>query len=168
MKDHYSMFAAYNRWANEILYDASSKLTDQQRREERGAFFGSIHATLNHILVGDTIWMNRFRSLATEIQSLDAILQEEFNALLEARQQMDGEIIDYVSGLNDEDFTANFTYRTIVNPANITQPLSPALAHFFNHQTHHRGQLHCLLTQIAGDAPSLDLLYYLRERDANE
>ena len=163
MKEHYLMFAAYNVWANDILYNAVAKLSDEQYRKDCGAFFGSVHGTLNHLLVGDIIWMHRFDGKGEPLKVLDMILHEDFDALLAARKIMDERIIDYAHSLDEATLAASFSYRTIVNPEEITQPLSPALAQFFNHQTHHRGQVHSLLTRLAGEAPSLDLLYYLRE-----
>jgi uncharacterized damage-inducible protein DinB len=76
---------------------------------------------------------------------------------------MDKRIIRFIENMNDEDFASDFTYQAIVDPATLTQQYAPALAHFFNHQTHHRGQAHTLLSQLTGNAPSLDLIYYLRD-----
>jgi len=163
MKDHYLMFAHYNQWANRLLYTAAAQLSDDQYREDLGAFFKSVHGTLNHLLVGDTIWTNRFDGKGETPKDLNSIAHDSFDALSRARKAMDERILDYVKSLDEQALKADLIYRTIVNPENITQPLSPALAQFFNHQTHHRGQVHALLTRLTGEAPSLDLLYYLRE-----
>lgn len=164
MKNHYLMFAAYNKWGNDILYDAVAKLSDEQYRKDCGAFFGSVHNTLNHILVGDTVWMSRFQRTATNLKSLNANLHEDFDELIIARNAMDVQISEFAKNLSEDDLASNFTYQTIVDPEIVTQPLAPALAHFFNHQTHHRGQVHCLLSQLTGDAPPLDLIYFQREK----
>ena len=134
-------------------------------RKNRGAFFGSLHGTLNHLVVADLIWMHRFTGTGPYPTKLDQILHDDFDALLAARRTEDQRIIGYVEGLSEADITASFSYRTIVNPKDMTQPRSRALAHFFNHQTHHRGQAHALVTQSAGNdaMPSLDLIIFQRE-----
>ncbi|MEJ8573355.1 DinB family protein [Microbaculum marinum] len=163
MKSHFQMMAGYNGWANERLYAAAAALPDEAYRRECGAFFGSLHRTLNHILVGDRIWMRRFTGTGDAPAKLDVILYDDFSDLLEARRTEDARIADYVDSLSEEQTSGMFTYRTISNPTDITQPLAPALIHFFNHQTHHRGQAHCLLTQLSGTAPSFDLIVFQRE-----
>jgi uncharacterized damage-inducible protein DinB len=164
MKQHFSMFALYNRWANERIYEAAAKLDDADYRADLGAFFSSIQGTLNHLLVADRIWMHRFTNEGPLPTRLDEILFENHADLTFARQDEDERIIDYVEELTEGALADSITYRTITKPADITQPLSPALAHFFNHQTHHRGQAHALLTRIGGRdaAPSLDLILFQR------
>jgi uncharacterized damage-inducible protein DinB len=165
MPHRYTMFAGYNAWANERIYEAAGKLSDADYRADRGAFFKSVHGTLNHLLVADRIWMRRFTGEGSSPTRLDQILFEDFSDLRDARSAEDKRIVDYTSGLTDADLGGLFRYRTVTNPVNIEQPLSPALDHFFNHQTHHRGQLHALLTAMTGNAttPSLDLIIYQRE-----
>ncbi|MCP4383750.1 MAG: damage-inducible protein DinB [Hyphomicrobiales bacterium] len=165
MKSHYRMFAHYNQWANRRLYEAAGGLADADYRADRGAFFGSLHGTLNHLLVADRIWMARFTNDKSAPTKLDAVVHDQFEELRAARNAEDNRIMTYVDGLTDADLVAMLTYRTITSPRDISQPLAPALAHFFNHQTHHRGQAHCLMTQIAGNdaMPPLDLLYFQRE-----
>ena len=165
MTERYRMFAAYNAWANERLYLAAAQLSDADYRADRGAFFKSVHGTLNHLLVGDLIWMRRFTDVGDAPDRLDAVLYEDFEELREARRAEDLRISRYVSDLNEKKLDGEFTYRAVANPATITQKLAPALDHFFNHQTHHRGQAHCLLTAIGGRnfAPSFDLLVFQRE-----
>jgi uncharacterized damage-inducible protein DinB len=162
MKTHFVMFSRYNAWANERLYDATAKLSDADYRADRGAFFKSMHGTLNHLLVGDRIWMHRFTGTEPTSDKLDSILYEDFSALREARRNEDARINRFVDGLSTADLDGNIRYRTITNPQDIEQPLAPALDHFFNHQTHHRGQAHGLLTAITGDAPSFDLIIFQR------
>jgi uncharacterized damage-inducible protein DinB len=165
MKPHFLMLAAYNRWANERLYEAAGTLPDADYRAERGAFFGSLHGTLNHLLVGDRIWMGRFTGQASGHTRLDEIAYDGLPALAAARRDEDERIIAYVDSLTEAEIAAPFTYRTIASPADVTQPRRSALSHFFNHQTHHRGQAHCLLT-IVGErdaAPPLDLILFQRQ-----
>ena len=158
------MFAAYNAWANARLYSAAAALSDAQYREDRGAFFKSVHGTLNHILTGDRIWMKRFTGQGEHPDRLDAILFEGFEELREARLAEDARIQAFAASLTPERLAGSFRYETIETPKQkIELLLSPALDHFFNHQTHHRGQAHSLLTQLTGSAPSLDLMHYLRE-----
>ena len=157
------MFAGYNAWANERLYGAAAKLDDADYRADRGAFFKSVHGTLNHLLVADRIWMRRFTGDGEVAKSLDAILHEDFSELRAARRAEDERIIRYANSLTDADLAGWFRYRTIVNPVEIEQTLTHALDHFFNHQTHHRGQAHALLTAITGDAPSFDMIIFQRE-----
>lgn len=163
MKPQFEMLAGYNRWANGQLYAAAGELGETDYRADRGAFFRSMHGTLNHILAADRIWMRRFTGRGEAPDRLDAILFEGRGELAQARQAEDERILAYVEGLCESAFEGTFHYRTISNPRDISQPLAPALIHFFNHQTHHRGQAHCLLTQIAGRAPSLDLILFQRE-----
>lgn len=165
MTERYRMFAAYNAWANDRLYQAAAKLSDVDYRADRGAFFKSVHGTLNHLLVADHLWMRRFTGSGEVPSRLDAILYEDFSELREARRAEDARISRYAGGLDEATLALEFSYRTVTNPMTVTQPLAPALDHFFNHQTHHRGQAHCLLTMIAGRdaAPSFDLIYFQRE-----
>ncbi|QFU15560.1 DinB family protein [Microvirga thermotolerans] len=162
MKQHIVMLAAYNAWCNQRLYDAAAELPDADYRADRGAFFKSIHGTLNHLLVADRIWMRRFTGQGEAPARLDAILFEDLGSLRDARWKEDERIMSYAEGLTEADLAGRIRYRTLTNPADIEQPLAPALLHFFNHQTHHRGQVHALLTGLGRDAPSLDLILFQR------
>jgi len=165
MKSRYQMFAGYNAWCNERLYDAAAAVSDTDYRADRGAFFKSLHGTLNHLLVGDRIWMRRFTGAGEQPPGLDAILYDDFSALRAARRVQDTLISRYIDGLSEGDLASVLRYRTVVNPQTIEQALSPALDHFFNHQTHHRGQAHALLSSIVGNdkTPSFDLIIYQRQ-----
>ncbi len=162
MHDHYTMFASYNAWANARVYDAAAALTDADYRADRGVFFRSMHGTLNHLLATDRIWMQRFTGQGEAPDRLDAILFVDFAALHAARQAEDARIIRYVAGLNEDQLAGVIRYRRVSTPEPQVQALAPALAHWFNHQTHHRGQAHAILTGLTGAAPELDLLYYQR------
>jgi uncharacterized damage-inducible protein DinB len=163
MRSLFQMFAGYNAWANQRLYAAASQLADADYRADHGAFFKSVHGTLNHLLVGDRIWMRRLTGEGDAPARLDAILFEALAPLRAAREAEDARIVAFVEGLRDEELTRKVRYTTISRPAAIEQELGYALPHVFNHQTHHRGQVHALLTRITGDAPSLDLILYQRE-----
>lgn len=164
MQHRYSRLALYNSWANRRLFDAAASVSDADYRADRGAFFKSLHGTLNHLLVGDRIWMRRFTGEGEAPTRLDAILYEDFQDLRRAREIEDRRIEAFADGLDPKALNASFSYSTISSPAKVEQVLSEALDHFFNHQTHHRGQAHCLLTAITGRAPSLDLVILQREQ----
>lgn len=163
MKAMMEMLAGYNRWANRRLYAAAAELAEADYRADHGAFFGSVHGTLNHILAGDRIWLRRMTGGGPVPARLDDILYDRWEDLRTAREAEDARIVDYVSSLAEDDLSGTITYRTISSPADMEQPLLPVLINFFNHQTHHRGQAHGLLTRITNRAPSLDLLMYQRE-----
>jgi uncharacterized damage-inducible protein DinB len=165
MLARYRMFAGYNAWCNGRLYGAAAQVSDADYRVDRGAFFKSLHGTLNHLLVGDRIWMRRFTGQGEVSPSLDAILYDNFAQLRAARRTEDERISNYIGTLSGDDLAKTIQYRTVVNPQNIEQMLAPALDHFFNHQTHHRGQAHALLSAIMGNelTPSFDLIIYQRQ-----
>jgi uncharacterized damage-inducible protein DinB len=156
------MFGRYNAWANNRLYDAAARLSTEQYRADRGAFFKSVHGTLNHLLVTDRVWMQRFTGEGDAPNRLDTILFETFEALRAAREAEDRRIIDFVDGLDEGRIAGSIKYRRVSSPEEFEQQLAPALAHWFNHQAHHRGQIHALLTGLVGQAPELDLLIFQR------
>jgi uncharacterized damage-inducible protein DinB len=162
MHAHYRTFARYKQWANGRLYEAAARLSDAEYRADRGAFFKSMHGTLNHLLATDRIWMQRFTGQGEAPARLDAILHERFDALSAAREAEDRRIVDYIDGLDDRRLAGTIRYRRVSSPEEFEQALAPALAHWFNHQTHHRGQAHAILTGLGKAAPELDLLYFQR------
>lgn len=157
----WSQFARYNRLANEILYAACAALPDEVRQRDLGAFFRSVHGTLNHLLLGDRIWMTRLAGGEHSSTALDALLFEDFAALRQARAAMDRRIEGFFAAL-----PAGFLASTLryVNNAGVpsADPASVIVPHFFNHQTHHRAQVHTLLTQLGRPGPVLDLHRVLR------
>ena len=162
MKKHFEMMAAYNRWANAILYDAAAELSHEEYARDVGAFFKSMMGTINHILVADRIWMKRFTGEGEAPVSLDTVLHAALPALRLAREAEDKRIIQWIGGLNKEALEGRFTYMTVVNPKTVSQRLAPALGHFFNHQAHHRGHAHMILSVLGRTPPSLDLIYFHR------
>jgi uncharacterized damage-inducible protein DinB len=163
MKAHFQRMAAYNRWANERLYEAAGKLSPAALAEARSGFFPSILKTLNHILVGDTLWMGRLDGAGSPaVNRLDQILHTDFAALKAARAAMDDRIIAFVDGLPPQRLGEDLIYRTTSGEGMVTR-VGQVLAHFFNHQTHHRGQAHAMLSSTDVAPPSLDLLYFLRD-----
>jgi uncharacterized damage-inducible protein DinB len=161
MTQRWTLYARYNRLANETLFAACAALPDEEYRRDLGAFFGSIHGTLNHLLLGDRIWMTRFEGGAHPSTGLDAILFDGFEPLREARARMDRRIEDFFVQAPPDLHTRTVRY---VNNAGIhtEDPLDVILPHFFNHQTHHRAQVHTLLSQLGHDPPVLDLHRVLR------
>ncbi len=168
MKAHFETFARFNAWANHRLYGAAAGLHAEEYRADRGVFFRSMHGTLNHLLVTDRIWMQRITGTGDAPDRLDAILFEEFDALRAAREAEDRRIVAHIEALDAAAFDGVIRYRRVSTPDVYEQPLAPALAHLFNHQTHHRGQAHAILTGLGREAPELDLLYYQRLRDAGK
>ena len=159
---HYQMFGHYNAWANGRLYEAAAALSTEQYRADRGAFFKSVHGTLNHLLVTDHVWMHRFTGEGVAPERLDAILFENFTELRAAREAEDRRIVDFVDRLDDARIAGTIKYRRVSTPEQFEQQMAPALAHWFNHQTHHRGQVHAILTGLVGKALEFDLLIFQR------
>ena len=163
LKAHLEMMAAYNVWANRRLYAAAADLPDAAYRQPTGVFFGSLHGTLNHLLVADRIWMRRLTGHGEAPTRLDAILFDQLDALRAARESEDARICKYVASLSENDLDATFEYTTTRGQPQ-SQPRWQTLAHLFNHQTHHRGQAHASLTRLGvTEPPSLDLLIMQRE-----
>jgi uncharacterized damage-inducible protein DinB len=160
LKAHFDQLAAYNRWANQRIYADVASLPDEVRKRPAGLFFGSVHATLNHLLVTDYIWMRRFTGEGPQPERLNQILHEDFSDLRAAREHQDDRIFDFVTGLEAYDRVLSYQNSS---GKTFQQALAPALTHFFNHQTHHRGQVHAGLT-IAGirEPAPLDLLVLQR------
>ena len=159
---YFHRFGRYNAWANRRLYEACAALSAPDYRANRPSFFGSIHATLNHILVGDRVWMGRLEGVPSGIERLDQILYDEFTHLKAARESEDARILRFVSRLGEEAIAGTLRYRNMAGEAQET-PLPWVLAHFFNHQTHHRGQVHGMLSGTPVAPPPLDLIYFLRQ-----
>ena len=159
---YFHRFGRYNAWANRRLYEACAALNPTDYRAPRPSFFGSIHATLNHILVGDRVWMGRLEGAPGGIERLDQVLYDEFSDLRAARESEDARILGFVSGLGEEAIAGTLRYRNMAGEAQET-PLAWTLAHFFNHQTHHRGQVHGMLSGTPVAPPPLDLIYFLRQ-----
>ena len=158
--DYARTMAAYNKWQNDSLYAAAGTLDDAARKQDRGAFFGSIHATLNHLLWGNRMWMSRFTDSPKPAQpNIPASVDEggEWAALVEQRLEMDEKIIDWAAGLTDEVLAGDLSWFSGAIQADVTKPLGLLVTHFFNHQTHHRGQITTLLAQTGLDIGVTDL-----------
>jgi uncharacterized damage-inducible protein DinB len=156
----FASLAAYNKWANRRLYEACGRLDEADYRAPRPSFFGSIHATLNHILVGDRIWLARLEGRQSGIKALDQILYADFAELSVARAAEDERVERIVAAIAAPALEQPFAYRNMAGEAK-SFPLGDVLMHIFNHQTHHRGQVHGLLSATAVPPPSLDLIVFL-------
>jgi uncharacterized damage-inducible protein DinB len=153
---HFQMLATYNRIANERIYEACAALHDEDYRKARAGSFGSIAALLNHILLGDRIWMARFEGGGTTTPPLDTTLFDDFASLRTARREEDVRIESFFQQLQPADFLRTMSY--VNNKGRQYEEAAPvAFAHFFNHQTHHRGQVHVMLSETAVQPLSLDL-----------
>ncbi|WP_414530248.1 DinB family protein [Nodularia chucula] len=154
--EHFQMLAQYNTLANRRLYDVCSLLSDVELKQTRPAFFKSIHGTLNHILVGDRIWMGRFTGTQISSLGLNAILYDQFEDLNTARVLEDERIEVFIKNLDDDFLKGKIIYKNTQGKV-YHDPVNLLLAHFFNHQTHHRGQIHDMLTQTKIAPPVLDM-----------
>ena len=163
--------ARYNRWMNDSLYGVVATLSDELRKRDLGAFFKSIHGTLNHILLADRVWLSRFQGvpapegfMAPGIRSLDQELYADFDDLRRERRLTDEELAAWVATLTHERLAAPLVF--VRRGQKLESPLWGVVAHLFNHQTHHRGQLTTLLTQQGYDPGVTDLFAMLREEAA--
>ena len=152
------LLARYNRWINERLYGVCARLSDEERRRDRGAFFRSIHGTLNHLLLADKVWLGRFEADPFTVSRLDDELHAEFDALHADRMKTDARIEDWAARQTGDSLAGVLEYVSIVNPEPRRYPMWLAATHFFNHQTHHRGQLTTLLSQCGVDYGVTDLI----------
>lgn len=165
MKAYFENFARYNQWANETLYSAMTELPDQELKQDLKGFFGSPLGTLNHILVGDLIWMRRIDHQDPQLDRLDLQLHDGLNDLAAARRDADARLIRLTENLTPDDLNATLVYRNVAGE-DCADALVGILAHIFNHQTHHRGQCHHMLSQLGRTPPPLDMIYYLRAQSS--
>jgi uncharacterized damage-inducible protein DinB len=161
--DYARVMAKYNTWMNERLYGLCADIPDAERKRDAGAFFKSIHGTLNHLLLGDRVWMGRFLAKPFTPKSLAEELYADFDELRRERALTDKAIRQWADALDPRAINGELKYRSIVNPADRTMPMALAIAHFFNHQTHHRGQLTTLLSQRGIDPGVTDLMWIVQQ-----
>jgi len=166
---NFQLMADYNQWMNRQVYDAAAKLSSRDLASDRGAFFGSVIGTLNHVLVGDVIWLKRFachpenlnslnyvRALDSP-QSLDSILHSDLSALRKNREKIDAIILQFTDELTPLIVESSLSYRNMKNDPH-EKKFGFLIQHFFNHQTHHRGQVTTLLSQLGVSVGVTDLL----------
>ena len=159
---YFRRLARYNGWANRRLYFACADFSPAEWAAPRAGFFPSLQKTLNHILVGDRVWLARFEQTEQPHRRLDELPYPEFSDLKAAREALDERIVTYTVTLDPDRLDSDLVYRNMAGEPQAT-PLRWTLAHFFNHQAHHRGQAHAMLSSTAVKPPSLDLILFLRE-----
>lgn len=177
LREHFGLMARYNAWMNVKVYDAAAKLDAQALAADRGAFFGSILGTLNHLAVGDITWLKRFathpagyaaldpvRRMPTP-SSLDQQLSSDLGALRMLRRELDAAILGWAEALTDADLGHVLEYANMKGVV-ARRPFSGLVAHFFNHQTHHRGQVSTLLLQAGQDVGVTDLVMLIPDETA--
>jgi uncharacterized damage-inducible protein DinB len=163
--DYVRLMAAYNAEMNRRLYDAAARLTDAERRADRGAFWGSIHGTLAHIYWGDCQWMSRFDGWdkpAVPIKQ-SAALVEAFEELRARRVKADADIEAWAARIDSAWIAQDLVWFSGAAQKELRRPKGKLLVHFFNHQTHHRGQAHALLTAFGQDTGDTDLFLVVPE-----
>lgn len=150
--------ARYNRWQNENLYGCADRLSDEERRRERGSFFGSIHKTLSHLLWADRLWMSRFTDVARPEGGIagSVSLYESWDDLRRERAAFDATMIGWADALDAAWLAGDLVYVSSA-VGELRRPIWLLVTHMFNHQTHHRGQVHCMLTQAGGKPHDTDL-----------
>ena len=154
----FQFLARFNQWVNGRLYPVVAEMPEEEYRRELGAFFGSIHQTLNHLLILDRLWTSRFTGAnVDDIESVRDVVHDDFASLRRARDAMDLHIIETVDGLRDANFTQSYTFTIRASGREATMVGRHMLLAMFNHQTHHRGQVHCMLTQQGYAVPGLDV-----------
>jgi uncharacterized damage-inducible protein DinB len=151
--------ARYNRWQNANLYGVADQLSDEERRRERGAFFGSIHKTLSHLLWGDRIWMSRFADMPKPQGGIpeSVSLYPDWDGLKHERAAFDDTMVVWADKVDASYLQGDLTWYSGAQKREVTKPKWVLLTHLFNHQTHHRGQVHCMLTQAGAKPQSTDL-----------
>ncbi len=168
-KNQFRLFAKYNRWFNGRLYEACRKMSDEERKADRGAFFKSVHLTLNHLLWGDRRWINRFLNQGTSFKSVTpeflavpagstfgSNIQDDFEMLWKEREELDIAIEALIAEMPSEFFLQTISYP--MSSGVRTHPAWEAMSQVFNHQTHHRGQITTLLSQAGIDVGPTDML----------
>lgn len=151
------ILAAYNQWINRRLYEVCAQIPDKERKADRGAFFKSIHSTLNHLLDSDRIWLDRFLGQPAAGKTIGEELYSSFEALRQHREALDQAIVAWTTTLSELWLSEPFQYTSNVDGQTRTVPTWILVTHLFNHQTHHRGQLTTLLSQLGYDYGATDL-----------
>ena len=153
------LLARYNRWMNERIVAALATLPDDERKRDRGAFFGSIHRTLDHILWGDRLWLGRFTGAPHAVAAYGADMHPAFADLARAREDADRDILGWAGGLSDAWLATTLEYRAASDGKLRRLPAWIAATHLFQHATHHRGQVTTLMKQAGVDPGVTDLPY---------
>lgn len=153
----FQRMAQYNLWMTEKLYAAADKMSDAERKEDRGAFFKSVHSTLNHLLFGDRAWLGRFTGKTYEVKPIGVDLYDDYEALKAAHFEIAQDIVAFADDLTAEWLGGTLEWVAIADGAVRYRPRWLCVTHMFNHQTHHRGQLSTLFSQAGIDIGVTDL-----------
>lgn len=175
--DQFRELARYNSWMNLKIYELCDRIPDAERMRDRGAFFSSIHGTLNHLLLTDRVQLGRFIGAdrvrlndasgnEIPIRSLDQELYSDFGVLRSQRVLMDALIESFAADVTPEFLSREMTYEAMSATGRYRVPMWVAVTHFFNHQTHHRGQVTTMLSQAGIDPGVTDFMAMLREKIA--
>lgn len=156
-KTYVELMAEYNKWMDKKIYSVCQDIPDQDRKKDMGAFFKSIHGTLNHIYYGDIAWLERLRDSTFTPRKIGVDIFENFEELRAAQEEMDSEILEWVRTLTPEILSEPFDYVSNVENFSRTLPKWVLAAHMFNHQTHHRGQVTTLIKQLGYEPGITDL-----------
>lgn len=151
------LMAEYNAWMNGKVYSACALLSDEERKRDAGAFFKSIHGTLNHLLWGDRVWLSRFNGKSYTTGRVGDDLYAHFDELSAARSEHDADLLSWARGVTPEWLREPMTWQSRLYGFTQTEPRWVLVTQMFNHQTHHRGQLHTLLTQLGVDLGPTDV-----------
>ncbi len=154
---HSQLMAQYNEWMNSRLYALCASLPEAELCKDRGAFFKSIYASLNHIMYGDLAFLSRFTDNPAEVPDLGKDLWGSFERLRSERAALDQRILDWSKTLTPEWLAESLTYTSKIDGKTRTVPRWVLVTHMFNHETHHRGQVTTLLTQMGLDMGSTDI-----------
>ncbi len=155
--DSYSLMADYNAWMNRKLYQAADGLADGERKRDLGAFFKSLHGTLNHILFVDLMFLARFTGSPMPAGGFDTELHDGFDALRAERAEVDARILDWIGNLDRASLAEPLTFTSRVDGKTRTLPRWVMVTQMFNHQTHHRGQATTLIKQLGVDPGITDI-----------
>ena len=158
---NFQLLANFNTWANTKIFSSCKKLDDTEYKKDRKAFFSSIHGTLNHLLVVDGAYISRIEGKNHDLKSLDQILYENLFQLEEARIKEDKRLVDLVNNLSKESINKEITYKGF-ETGNQTYTINLVLITLFNHQTHHRGQIHNMLSQAGIKPPQIDIPDFIK------
>lgn len=160
-KEHAITMARYNAWQNESLYSAADQLSADEREKERGAFFGSIHQTASHLLWGDSFWMSRFAGTPAPGGSVkdSTAFAQAWDDLRARRKALDQTILRWAHDVPADWFEGELCWHSAVAGGEVCKPRKILATHFFNHQTHHRGQMHAMLTAAGAVTEDTDLLF---------
>jgi uncharacterized damage-inducible protein DinB len=166
--EYVHLLARYNRWMNDKVYAASAQLSDAQRKADQGAFFKSIHTTLNHLIWGDAMWLGRFTKASAApwpmpVTPVGADVHVEWDALWQARHELDEAIIHWSATVDTAWLAQDFSWYSGLTKSTRSLPAWQLVSHMFNHQTHHRGQVTTLLSQHHIDPGATDLMLMPKE-----